>query len=83
MSEQAADPQTRADLQKIEYWAKVRDEAIAEVAITIRGAHKRGASLAQLAEAAGLNEVGVQAIVDGPRQTPQGWLRVRLEREWE
>jgi hypothetical protein len=77
------DPQTRADLQKIEYWARVRDEAIAEVAVVIRGAHKRGATIQQIAEAAGIGTPGVKAILDGERVIPQGWLRQRLEREWE
>ena len=62
-------------------WREIAVESDRERVAAIRAAVGAGLTQREVAAAAGVSLGTVNAIVNGPREIPQGWLREHFERD--
>jgi DNA-binding NarL/FixJ family response regulator len=68
-------------LREASRWREIATESDKERVQAIREAVAAGLTQREVAEAAGVSLGTVNAIVNGPREIPQGWLREHFERD--
>jgi DNA-binding NarL/FixJ family response regulator len=74
-----SEPSKQDFLRDVSRWREIAVESDRERVTAIRRAVAKGLTQREIAEAAGLSLGTVNAIVNGPREMPEGWLRQALE----
>lgn len=79
MRNDAGEAERQEFLRDVSRWREVAVESDRERVVAIRRAAHRGITQREIAVAAGVSLGTVNAIINGPREFPSGWLREHFD----